>query len=223
MGQGDWKMAIANIKLLSEECFWSPAVIDYLYAIALIKDDPVEHKPKIDELLSSIESKRKRIGGKSVPDEKMCGQKAQMYNNGQTRLELGFYEMAYIFNYLKIGNKNENVARAGLDEIAKIESQLTPCDIAISYLLRAIFHAQLNELKAAEKLISDNEDVFKDNENAYLYPAAQLELGNLYRLVGDNAAVRNQMKLAKQRNHYPYEARLHYRCHGYEQLLKSNE
>lgn len=34
--QGDWKMAIANIKLLSEECFWSPAVIDYLYAIALV-------------------------------------------------------------------------------------------------------------------------------------------------------------------------------------------
>lgn len=61
-----------------------------------------------------------------------------------------------------------------------------PGDIAISYLLRAIFHAQLNELKAAEKLISDNEDVFKDNENAYLYPAAQLELGNLYRLVGES-------------------------------------
>ena len=34
--QGNWDAALESIKLLSEECFWSPAVINYLYAIALV-------------------------------------------------------------------------------------------------------------------------------------------------------------------------------------------
>ena len=41
-----------------------------------------------------------------MPDEKMCGQKAKMYLDGKTKLELGFYEMAYTFNYLKVRNRN---------------------------------------------------------------------------------------------------------------------
>ena len=67
-----------------------------------IQSDEKSNSHQIRSLLENIESKRKRIGGKSVPDEKMCGQKAQMYLDGKTKLELGFYEMAYIFNYLKV-------------------------------------------------------------------------------------------------------------------------
>ena len=76
------------------------------------------------------------------------------------------------------------MAQRGLDEIAQVENHLQPSDIGIAYFLKSIFHAQLNNLKEAEKIISDNEDILRDNENAYLYPASQLELGNLYRLVG---------------------------------------
>ena len=84
----------------------------------------------------------------------------------------------------QIGNNSSTVAQRGLDEIAQLENHLQPSDIGIAYLLKSIFHAQLNQLKQAEQIISDNDDILRDNENTYLYPAAQLELGNLYRLVG---------------------------------------
>ena len=115
--------------------------------------------------------------------------------------------------------------------------------MGLAVFLRAVFNTQLGKIQEAEKLLNDNDGLLKSNENVYLYPAAQLELGILYRLVGklttspwenfksvfsrpfsgDNSAVERQMKKAKERNHYPFEARLHYRCHGYEQLIKSQK
>ena len=57
-------------------------------------------------------------------------------------------------------------------------------DLALATFLKAIFNTQLGEIQEAEKLLNDNDSLLKNNENVYLYPAAQLELGNLYRLVG---------------------------------------
>ena len=122
-------------------------------------------------------------------------------------------------------------------------------DVALAIFLKAILNTQLGKFQDAEKLLNDNTATFKSNENVYLYPAAQLEIGNLYRLVGelirwertslvrekfwglfshavfsgDFSACERQMKKAKEQSHYPFEARLHYRCHGYEQLTKSQK
>ena len=57
-------------------------------------------------------------------------------------------------------------------------------DLALATFLKAVFNTQLGKIQEAEKLLNDNDSLLKNNENVYLYPAAQLELGNLYRLVG---------------------------------------
>ena len=107
------------MKILVDGSFWSPAVINYLYAIVLVstttvifvldnktlfqlKVDPEGNKNKARDLLEGIEGARKRIAGKSVPDEKFCARKAAQYLEGKTNFELAFYEAAYIFNYLKV-------------------------------------------------------------------------------------------------------------------------
>ena len=67
-----------------------------------MKCDPEGNKEEARELLEGIEGARKRIAGKSVPDEKFCARKAAQYLEGKTNFELAFYEAAYIFNYLKV-------------------------------------------------------------------------------------------------------------------------
>ena len=72
---------------------------------------------KAKELLNSVEGLRQKIGGKSIPDEKFAGKKALNYSNGKTKMTFGFLEAAYWFNYLKVGNKNQNIARYWLQHI----------------------------------------------------------------------------------------------------------
>ena len=57
--------------------------------------------------------------------------------------------------------------------------------MALATFLKAILNTQLGKFQDAEKLLNDNTATFKSNENVFLYPAAQLEIGNLYRLVGE--------------------------------------
>ena len=71
-----------------------------------MKCDPEGNKKEAHDLLEGIEGARKRIAGKSVPDEKFCARKAAQYLEGKTNFELAFYEAAYIFNYLKVSFQN---------------------------------------------------------------------------------------------------------------------
>lgn len=85
----------------------------------------------------------------------------------------------------------------------------------------------------------------KDNGNLWLYPAANLEYGNMLRLEGKFFSVPFQsrpdgrppstdlkeflgakpeeihakFKIAKERKHHTFESRLHYRVHGYSELV----
>ena len=79
-------------------------------------NDP-QASTKAKELLNSVEGLRQKIGGKSIPDEKFAGKKALNYSNGKTKMIFGFLEAAYWFNYLKVGNKNQNIARFWLQHI----------------------------------------------------------------------------------------------------------
>ena len=62
-------------------------------------------------LMSKVEGLRKKIAGKSIPDEKFAAKKAQQFLNNETTLALAIPEAAYVFNYLKIGNVNPKIAK----------------------------------------------------------------------------------------------------------------
>ena len=62
-------------------------------------------------LMSKVEGLRKKIAGKSIPDEKFAAKKAQQFLNNETTLALAIPEAAYVFNYLKVGNVNPKIAK----------------------------------------------------------------------------------------------------------------
>ena len=74
-----------------------------------------EANAKGKELLTNVESLRQKIGGKSIPDEKFAARKAANYVKGVSKMPFGFMEAAYWFNYLKIGNGNQQHATYWLD------------------------------------------------------------------------------------------------------------
>jgi len=217
---GNWQAAAESMKILVDGSFWSPAVINYLYAIVLLKVDPEGNKNEARELLDGIEGARKRIAGKSVPDEKYCARKAAQYLEGKTNFELAFYEAAYIFNYLKITNSNSERAAAILDEIEDQLTSVTTHDIPICKFLQAVFKGQLGQVHDALEIFETDLDIMKDNGNLWLYPAANLEYGNMLRLEGSKPEeIHAKFKIAKERTHHSFESRLHYRIHGYSELV----
>lgn len=68
-------------------------------------------KEEAKELLQTVDSLRKKVVGKSIPDEKFAAKKAQMYIDQESNLSLAIPEAAYVFNYLKIGNVSEKTAK----------------------------------------------------------------------------------------------------------------
>lgn len=217
---GNWQAAAESMKILVDGSFWSPAVINYLYAIVLLKCDPEGNKKEAHDLLEGIEGARKRIAGKSVPDEKFCARKAAQYLEEKTNFELAFYEAAYIFNYLKITNANAERASAILDDVENSMNSITTHDIPICKFLQAVFKGQLGQVHEAIEILEADLDIMKDNGNLWLYPAANLEYGNLLRLEGAKPEeIHGKFKIAKERTHHSFESRLHYRVHGYSELV----
>jgi len=217
---GNWDSAAESMEKLVKGEFWSRAVINYLYAVVLLKCDQEGNKNKARDLLEGIEGVRKRVAGKSVPDEKFCAMKAQQYLDGKTNFEFAFYEAAYLFNYLKITNSNSERAESILDELETQVHNVQPDDVPICRFLQAVFKAQLDQVSEALSTLEIDMDIMKDNENLWLYPAANLEYGNMLRLTGAKSeAIQAKFKLAKERTHHPFESRLHYRIHGYLECI----
>jgi hypothetical protein len=180
--------------------------------------------------------KKHSIAGKSVPDEKFCARKAAQYLEGKTNFELAFYEAAYIFNYLKfllanchstkdksvlqITNANAERAAVILDDVEKSVNSITTHDIPICKFLQAVFKGQLGQIHEAIEILEADLDIMKENGNLWLYPAANLEYGNMIRLEGSKPEeIHAKFKIAKERTHHAFESRLHYRVHGYSELV----
>jgi len=71
------------------------------------------------KLLGTIEGLRQKIAGKSIPDEKFVAKKAKAYVAGTSKMPFGFLELAYFFNYTKMGNFNSKIAQFWLDFVQK--------------------------------------------------------------------------------------------------------
>ena len=86
--------------------------------------------------------------------------------------------------FLQITNANSERAAAILDEIEEQLTSVTNHDIPICKFLQAVFKGQLGQIHDALEILEADLDIMKDNGNLWLYPAANLEYGNMLRLEG---------------------------------------
>lgn len=102
----------------------------------------------------------------------------------------------------------------------------------------------MGQIHEAIEILEADLDIMKENGNLWLYPAANLEYGNMLRLEGrlslfrrSGPALRSggadltgilgskpeeihaKFKIAKERTHHAFESRLHYRVHGFSELV----
>ena len=86
--------------------------------------------------------------------------------------------------FLQITNANSERAAAILDEIEDQLTSVTDNDIPVCKFLKAVFKGQLGQIHDALEIFEADLDIMKDNGNLWLYPAANLEYGNMLRLEG---------------------------------------
>lgn len=224
---GNFKEAADFAAKLVKESAWSPAIYTWMQAVALIALNDSQASTKAKELLNSVEGLRQKIGGKSIPDEKFAGKKALNYSNGKTKMIFGFLEAAYWFNYLKVGNKNPNIARFWLQHIQARESELDENseESGVARLLKANIYNQLGRYVEAAAEAQIILKLFpKPKNEPQLCPSALFELGNSFRLQGkSDDALKCFDRARSDYTKYPFEHRLHFRCHTFKQLIQSNK
>ena len=84
----------------------------------------------------------------------------------------------------QITNANAERAAAILDDIENSQNSITTHDIPIGKFLQAVFKGQLGQVHEAIEILEADIDIMKENGNLWLYPAANLEYGNMLRLEG---------------------------------------
>ena len=112
--KGDWKEAARNINILRGQSNWSRCVQTHVYAsllyMQMIETGDQELKGKIAEELSQLPKLRRRIGGKTVPVEKLALYHSARFARENQTLCVPIYEIFYFYNILShTGGKAERL------------------------------------------------------------------------------------------------------------------
>ena len=146
---------------------------------------------------------RQKIAGKSIPDEKFVARKAKGLLSGSSSMVFGFLELAYFFNYTKMGNFNTEIATRWLQFVEQEESKLPEGheERGVAMLLKSVFYAQLGrKVEAAGQAQIVLKTFRKPKTESYLAPCAMFELGNALRLQGTFTDILNLKTHSFQEN-----------------------
>lgn len=222
---GDFKQAADFAEKLIKESVWSPAIYTFMQATALMAMDDPSASRKAADLLQTVDSLRQKIGGKSIPDEKFVAKKAANCVNGTSKMVFGFLEAAYFFNYLKVGNMENGHASYWLEFIKVREKGLNEEheDFAVARVLKAnIFNQLGRHIEAAAEAQIILKLFSKPKQEPGVAACALFELGNSYRLQGKlDDAIKCFDRAKSDYTKFPFEHRLHFRCHNFKQLIQS--
>ena len=72
-----------------------------------------------------------------------------------------------------------------MEEVDSLLDNVKPNDVPVCRFLQAVFKGQLGNFNDALEILEQDMDIMKDNGNLWLYPAANLEYGNMLRLEGN--------------------------------------
>lgn len=112
--KGDWKEAARNINILRGQSNWSRCVQTHVYAsllyMEMIETGDMDLKERIAEEMSQLPKLRRRIGGKTVPVEKLAIYHSARFIRENKTLSVPIYEIFYFYNILShTGGKAERL------------------------------------------------------------------------------------------------------------------
>lgn len=112
--KGDWKEAARNIDILRGQSNWSRCVQTHIYAsllyMQMLETGDTDLKAKIADEMRQLPKLRRRIGGKTVPVEKLALYTSTRFFRDNETLCVPIYEVFYFYNILShTGGKAERV------------------------------------------------------------------------------------------------------------------
>jgi len=236
--KGEWKEAAKHVKILRGQSNWSKCVQTHIYASLLYMqmtetrdaDEREELKNQIREEMENVPKLRKRIGGKTIPVEKLAIYTSARFFRQEEVLSLPIVEIFYFYNILShTGGKPER-----LDPILKYiekersrefsvkgnDSADVPDDKVDTYCLLLLLKGACLRYK---KLFNEASQCYMEiirlqdriQRDTYIPPHAALELGIVY--VEMDRLEEAKEWLEKSRSVYKgflVEAMLHLRTHA---------
>lgn len=198
-------MCTEKIKILLDECKWSPATFNYMYSMFLYMEQEAKHghsnhknfdpevKSQIAEMMSKVPGLRHRIAGKTVHLEKFVELRSYLYFNENESMLLPILDMFYLWNIFPMIQSNPSLIKPFLDEVndfMKIYTLSSPDEIRHRYYYLMFFKGvclrymgKMDEaITCFREIISCEGDI---REYTHLPPHACLELGLVYRKLGD--------------------------------------
>ena len=112
--KGNWKEAAHNINILRGQSNWSRCIQTHIYAsllyMQMLESGDETLKSKITHEMNQIPKLRRRIGGKTVPVEKLAMYCQERYFRQNETLCVPIYEIFYFYNILShTGGKSERI------------------------------------------------------------------------------------------------------------------
>lgn len=116
---GDWKNAAKYIKILKEDCKWSPALFAYLYAafqfMVMEQGNHPELSEEISKTLKRIPLLKRTVGGRKVFHEKIVIERSKKWCNNVQSMLLPPLELLYIWNMFQMMYGNKELIQPFLD------------------------------------------------------------------------------------------------------------
>jgi hypothetical protein len=112
--KSNWKEAARNINILRGQSNWSRCVQTHVYAsllyMLMMETGDQELKNQIREEIQSLPKLRRRIGGKTVPVEKLALYHSTRFARENESLCVPIYEIFYFYNiFSHTGGKAERI------------------------------------------------------------------------------------------------------------------
>lgn len=100
----DWTTAAKYAKILVDNTQWSRCMMTWIWGVflymSMTQEDKPELKDQVDDIMKSIPGLRKRIGGKTLPREKLAINMSERYFQEGSSLVLPAYELFYFMNIM---------------------------------------------------------------------------------------------------------------------------
>lgn len=232
--QRKWDRCTEKIKLLLDECRWSPATFNYMYSMFLYMEQEEKHgaqnpdkfdpevKAQMSHMMSLVPGLRHRIAGKTVHLEKFVELRSYLFFNEKETMLLPILDMFYLWNIFPMLQHNHSLILPFLKDIEdnlEIYTPESPDESRHRYYYLVFFRGVcLRYLGRMEESISCFRQIIASEsdikEYTHLPPHAALELGLVYRKLNDLEEAKVWLnKAVYQYTNYMNATTVHIRAH----------
>jgi len=203
--QRQWDKCTEKIKILLDECRWSPATFNYMYAMFLYMEQEQRHgqhnrdkfdpdvMAQISHMMSLVPGIRHRIAGKTVHLEKFVELRSYLFFNEKETMLQPILDMFYLWNIFPMMQKNPALLEPFLKDV---EDNLLVYPQSSSEEWRHRYYYLIFYKGVCKRYMGDIEEsinCFREviaceadiKEYTHLPPHACLELGLVYRKLDD--------------------------------------